>query len=87
MAVLSGGTSASFSYTLTWFNAAPSRRTIPNFKARGQHSGPDVDVMDSPSSVITQVSRDDEGSKAAGEKGEFLFIFVSLGLCDHVKKK
>lgn len=30
--------------------------------------------MDNPSSVITQVSRDEEGSKAAGERGK-----VALG--------
>lgn len=31
--------------------------------------------MDSPSSVITQVSRDEEATKGAGERGEFLFSF------------
>lgn len=42
----------------------------PNFKLWGQHSGPDLDVMDNPSSVITQVSRDDEGNRGAAERGE-----------------
>lgn len=43
--------------------------TISNFKVWGQHSGPDLDVMDNPSSIITQVSRDEEGNKASGERG------------------
>lgn len=38
--------------------------------------------MDNPSSIITQVSRDEEGSKAAAERGEWL-VFV---LCCHVSK-
>lgn len=31
-------------------------------------------VMDNPSSVITQVSRDEEGGKAAAERGECLYF-------------
>lgn len=41
--------------------------------------------MDNPSSVITQVSRDEEGSKAAGERGKvaldgffFLYFFALM---------
>lgn len=32
--------------------------------------------MDNPSSVITQVSRDEEGNKAAGERGKWLYLFI-----------
>ena len=32
-------------------------------------------VMDNPSSVITQVSRDEEASKAAAERGESLYFW------------
>lgn len=33
-----------------------------------------MDVMDHPSSVITQVSRDEEASKAAADRGESLLL-------------
>lgn len=56
------------------FNAAPSRRTVRNFNAWARNRGADVVVMDNPSSVITQVSRDEEASKAAAERGESLFL-------------
>lgn len=31
-------------------------------------------VMDNPSSVITQVSRDEEASKAAADRGESFYV-------------
>lgn len=38
--------------------------------------------MDNPSSVITQVSRDEEGNKAAGERGKLLiylyYIYINF---------
>lgn len=81
---VSRGVSALFSLTLSWVNAAPSRRTISNFKVWSWHSGPDLDVMDNPSSVITQVSRDEEGNKAAGERGKLLiylyYIYINFFL-------
>lgn len=56
------------------FNAAPSRRTVRNFNAWARNRGADVVVMDNPSSVITQVSRDEEASKAAAERGESFYF-------------
>lgn len=58
-------------------------------KVWGQHSEPDLDVMDNPSSVITQVSRDEEGNKAAGERGELSLFLSRLGSCQKktTKKK
>lgn len=41
----------------------------PNFRLWAQRWEPELDVMDNPSSVITQVSRDEEGSKAAADRG------------------
>lgn len=40
-----------------------------------------MDVMDNPSSVITQVSRDEEASKAAPDRGESFYF------CPTTKKK
>lgn len=40
-----------------------------------------MDVMDNPSSVITQVSRDEEASKAAPDRGESFYF------CPTQKKK
>lgn len=53
----------------------------PNFKPWAQRWGPELDVMDNPSSVITQVSRDEEGSKAAADRGG------ESPLISHVKKE
>lgn len=75
---VSRGVSVLFSLTLSWVNAAPSRRTISNFKVWSWHSGPDLDVMDNPSSVITQVSRDEEGNKAVGERGKLLIYYIYI---------
>lgn len=75
---VSRGVSALFSLSLSWVNAAPSRRTISNFKVWSWHSGPDLDVMDNPSSVITQVSRDEDGNKAAGERGKLLIYLLYI---------
>lgn len=36
-------------------------------------------VMDNPSSVITQVSRDEEASKAAAERGESFYFCPTQG--------
>ena len=44
-------------------------------------------VMDNPSSVITQVSRDEEASKAAAERGESLYFWPTKEKRKKKKKK
>lgn len=59
-----------FSCMLAGFDA-PSCGTALKLNLGGERGGAELDVMDNPASIITQVSRDEEGSKAAAERGEW----------------